>query len=128
MLNSMEAPGGAHDVVARGYQAAIQSPDPSPRSERPAGIDARLLPAGIEVIVDTDNSRYRFVMGHGNGVNALVQGGRFFLEATEVRIAGSTYGRSLLKTAWIELGRCLEISVSGTQIVTSPVRSISVAG
>ena len=105
MLNSTAAPGGTT-----------------------TGIDARLLPPGIEFVIDTDNSRYRFVMRDGNGVNALVQGGRFFLEETEVRIAGSTSGGSVLKIAWIELGRCLELSVFGTRIVTSPVRSISVAG
>ena len=105
MLNSPEAPGG-----------------------RTTGIDVRPLSPGIEVVVDTDNSRYRFVMRDGNGVNALVQGGRLFLEETEVRIAGSTYGGSFLKIAWIELGLCLELSVSGTRIVTSPVRSICVAG
>ena len=105
MLDSMEAPGGTS-----------------------TGIDSRLLPPGIEVVVDTNNSRYRFVMGDGNGSNAVVQGGRYFLEETEVRIAGSTYGGSFLKIAWIELGLCLELSVSGTRIVTSPVRSICVAG
>jgi hypothetical protein len=128
MLNSLQAPGGAHNVIVPGNQAAFRSPDHSPRNGGATGIDARLLPPGIEVLVDTDHSRYRFVMRDGKGSNALVQGGRYFLEETEVRIDGSTYGRSLLKTAWIELGRCLEISVSGRRIVTSPVRAIRIAG
>jgi hypothetical protein len=104
MLNSVAAAGGADDAIAQGDQPACRFPGLSPQNGSTTSIDARSLPPGIEVVVDTDNSRYRFVMRGGHGSKALVQGGRYFPGATTVRIAGSTCSGSLLKIGRIELG------------------------
>jgi hypothetical protein len=90
------------------------------------GVDLLSLPAGTEVVVNTCQSRYRFVMLDGNGRNALVEGGPYFPQATTARVEGSTLGGSLLKIGWIDLGWFVELSCGGKRIITSQVRSISV--
>ena len=93
---------------------------------RISGVDLRSLPDGTKVVVETCNSRYRLVLHEGDGCNAVVQGGAFFSEETEVRIDGSTPGGSLLKVGWIGLGLFLEFSVRGERILTSRIRSIRI--
>jgi len=56
-----------------------------------------------------------------------VRGGEFFPEFTTVRLAGSTLGGSFLKMRSIHLGFRIEFGVGRGVIVTSPVRTISVA-
>jgi hypothetical protein len=90
------------------------------------GIDVRALPKGAELVVETQNSRYRLIKLDGTEWNALVQGGRHFRLITTARVEGSTRGGSLLRIGWIGLGLFLELSVDGKRIVTSRVRSISV--
>src|SRR5262245_58168259 len=89
----------------------------------PAAVDLRSVPLGTELVVETCNSRYRFVMLDDHW-NVLVQGGRRFEQATTARIDGCTFGGSLLKLGWIARGLCLEMSVGGKRIVISRVRSI----
>lgn len=91
-----------------------------------ACVDLRSLPPGTELVVDTCNSRYRFVMLDASSWDAMVQGGRHFRQMTRARIDGSTFGGSLLKIGWIGVGLFVELSVRGKRIVTSPVRSINV--
>ena len=50
-----------------------------------SGVDLRSLPDGTRVVVETCNSRYRLVMREGDECNAVVQGGRYLREATEVQ-------------------------------------------
>jgi hypothetical protein len=128
MFNSSDEPGAASKVVTYGGapEPTPQFADFAPQSGRVTGLNLRSLPAGTEVVVDTRNSRYRFVMLDGSGWNALVEGGRYFPQETTARVEGSTLGGSLLKMGWIGLGLFLEISVHGQRIVTSRVRSIRI--
>jgi hypothetical protein len=91
-----------------------------------AGVDVRRLPPGTEVVVDTHNSRYRFVILQENASSALIQGGPYFREETSVRIEGSALTGSLLKSGWLGVGLFMEISAEHQRIVTSRVRSIVV--
>lgn len=107
-------------------ELVVQAPDVSLRAGKVAGIDIRSLPPGTELEVDTRNSRYRFVMLDECGSNALVQGGPYFHEEAKVRINGSVLGGTLLKSGWIGLGMCVEISDGSQRISTSRVRSITI--
>lgn len=108
----------------RGPEPALPSADWSGLPE-PAAVDLRSVPLGTELVVETRNSRYRFVMLDDHW-NVLVQGGRRFEQETTARIDGCTFAGSLLKLGWIARGLFLEMSVGGKRIVTSRVRSISV--
>ena len=90
------------------------------------GIDVRTLPAGTQVSMDTVNSHYRFVILDDGGRRALVHGGRYFDGEAEARIEGSTLGGTLLRIGWIGEGLCLELSVQGKRVGTSPVRAIAI--
>jgi hypothetical protein len=101
-------------------------PDATPQARDVSGVDVRTLPPGTEVVVDTSNSHYRFVMLDGGGSRAVVRGGRRFDDCAEVRIAGSTFGGSQLRVGWIEPGMYLELAVDGKRLGTSRVRSVSI--
>jgi len=128
MFNLCGEPDTANEVVTYGdgYEPASQREDFARQSDRVTGIDLRSLPPGTAVVVETENSRYRFVMLDGNGRNALVEGGPYFPRAATARVEGSTLGGSLLKVGWIGLGLFVELSFGGKRIITSRVRSISV--
>lgn len=102
------------------------SPDATARAGDVRGVDVRTLPPGTEVVVDTSNSHYRFVMLEGGGSRAVVQGGLRFDDCAEVRIAGSTFGGTFLRVGWIEPGMYLELAVGGKRLGTSRVRSVSI--
>lgn len=87
------------------------------------GVDLRDLDPLTTLHVRTCNSQYRIVVSRHTAV--FVEGGRFFPEATDARLEGSTFGGSFLKMGWIVVGLCMEICARGQRIVTSPVRSIT---
>jgi hypothetical protein len=128
MFNLCDEPGGTNEAAmyADGPGSASQRAHFARRRDRVTGIDLRSLPPGTAVVVDTRNSRYRFVTLDGSGGNALVEGGPYFPQETIARVEGSTLGGSLLKVGWIRLGLFLELSCGGKRIITSRVRSISV--
>ena len=127
MFNSSEVRGGPGDVIGYGDPSTpAQYADPSAPTGRVAGVDVRSLPRGAELVVATHNSRYHFVMLDGSGSNVMVQGGRYFPEEAEARVAGSTIGGTPLELGWIRLGQFVEISAGGKRITTSRVQSISV--
>src|SRR5207302_7725984 len=66
------------------------------------GLDLLALEPMTAITVRTRNSIYRFVTGGGTSV--IVQGGRFFPDATRARLDGSGFGGSFLKMAWIGVG------------------------
>ena len=88
------------------------------------GINLRELDPLTTLVVRTRNSSYRVIMSHDTSV--IVQGGRFFPDATPARIDGSGFGGSLLKIGWIGIGLSMEIFADGQRIITSPVRAISI--
>jgi hypothetical protein len=103
------------------YEEAVAA-----RAPYPSAVDLRSVPQGTELVVETSNSRYRFVILDDNW-NVLVQGGRFFEHDTRARVDRCTLGGFVLKLGWIARGSRLEMSVRGQRIVTSRVRSISVS-
>lgn len=74
--------------------------------------------------VETRNSVYRIVISQRTAV--FVQGGHFFPDPAAAHLAGSTFGGSLLKIAWIGVGMRMEICGDDGPIVTSPVRRIAI--
>lgn len=91
-----------------------------------SGISLFDLDPLTEILVETCNSLYRIVVSQRTDV--LVQGGQFFPVTSAARLAGATFGGSMIKLAWIGVGMCMEICGDAGPIVTSPVRSIRVVG
>ena len=125
MWNPLRESVSANGARSFSEQSDTRPPMPDDSHQAPPAVDFRLLPSGAELVVETCNSCYRVVMLDHHR-NVLVQGGRYFQQATEARLEGSALGGSLLKAGWIVLGLCMEVSHLGTRIVTSRVRSISV--
>ena len=91
------------------------------------GLHIDQLTALDRLTVLTHHSTYEIVIVSPATGEVLVRGGEFFPEFTTVRLAGSTLGGSFLKMRSIHLGFRIEFSVGRGVIVTSPVRTISVA-
>lgn len=88
-----------------------------------AGVSLHDLEPLTTLIVHTCNTSYRVIVSRKSAI--LVQGGRFFPDATAAHLDGSSAGGSFLKIAWIGVGMRMEISVGDRRIVTSPVRAIA---
>ena len=78
------------------------------------------------ICVRTRNSNYRIFLLEPTKGQALVEGGRHFVEPVEVTVSGSTLGGSVLKIGWIGMGLRIEIYSNGKRILTSPVQSFRV--
>jgi hypothetical protein len=91
------------------------------------GLHIDQLTAVDRLTVLTQHSTYEIVIVSPASGEVLVRGGEFFPEFTTVRLAGSTLGGSFLKMRSIHLGFRIEFAVGRGVIVTSPVRTISVA-
>jgi hypothetical protein len=89
------------------------------------GLDIREVEPLTIILVRTQNSVYRLIPLHRGDSCVLVDGGQFFPEPTEAHLAGSTFGGSFLKLAWIGVGMHLELHAGGQCIITSPVRRIT---
>ena len=100
-----------------GFTAKVEAAD---------GFGLSELDALTTVVVTTTNSAYRIVVLDPPRSRILIQGGRFFAEPTEARLAGASFGGSLLKLSWLGRGLRMELSVDGQRIVTSRVKSITV--
>ena len=79
------------------------------------------------ILVRTRNSVYELIVQCGSRGEVLVRGGAFFLEFTDVHLAGSSFGGSFLKRLGIYVGLRMELFHDGRTIVTSPVKAISVS-
>jgi hypothetical protein len=79
------------------------------------------------LIVRTRHSTYEIVTSEAGSSDILVRGGSFFPEFTPARLAGASLGGSFLKLRSVHVGFAIEFAVDKRAIVTSPVRSISVA-
>jgi hypothetical protein len=91
------------------------------------GVDLCALPPGTEVVVDTRNSRYRFVVTDPRGPDVMVEGGRHFPRQAAARITGSILNGDPLAVGWIGLGSCIAIFSDCRRTVTSRVRSIEIS-
>ena len=90
------------------------------------GIGLREVEPLGTLLARTENSVYRIIPLEVGSSRILIQGGRFFPEPTEVRLAGSGFGGSFLKLGWIGLGLRMEILWDGQRIITSRIRTVQV--
>jgi hypothetical protein len=79
------------------------------------------------LIVRTHHSTYEIVATEAGAGAVLVRGGSFFPDFTPARLAGASLGGSFLKLRSVHVGFAIELLIGTRAIVTSPVRSISVA-
>jgi hypothetical protein len=79
------------------------------------------------LIVRTHHSTYEIVTTEAGSADVLVRGGSFFPDFTPARLAGASLGGSFLKLRSVHVGFAIEFALDTRAIVTSPVRSISVA-
>lgn len=75
--------------------------------------------------VRTERTVYDVVVLSGSTGEALVRGGRHFVDFRRARVVGSTFGGSAVRFRTIEVGAHLELQVEGQRVVTSTIRSIS---
>ena len=92
-----------------------------------AGVDIHALRPGTTIVVETHNSRYRFVVLLDPWA-VLVKGGAMFPDDTIVRLTGATAGGSAIKVGWILVGWRIELLRGVVSIRSSPVRSVKVEG
>ena len=90
------------------------------------GVGLGELAALTTLTVTTLNSLYRVVVLDPPRPRILIQGGSFFPNPTEARLAGASFGGSMLKLSWLGCGLRMEVCSDGQRIVTSPVTSIEV--
>jgi hypothetical protein len=95
------------------------------RSEIEGGVDLRQLPPESTLKVETRNRAYTIVMQ--DDCNALISGHpEFCPEPVLVRIQGSNWGGSMIRTAYLGRGMHLEFRhpMFEGPIVTSPICDI----
>jgi hypothetical protein len=92
------------------------------------GISIREAEPLVPILVATQNSVYRIIPLRWGNADVLIQGGQFFPEPTEARLAGSTFGGSLLKMHWVNVGMHLEIDTGtgGGPIITTRVADVRI--
>ena len=88
------------------------------------GLDIQTLRPGTVVVVETENSHYRFLVLMASMV--LVRGGTIFPDDTAVRLAGATLGGSAIKPGWIVIGWRIELGLGSVAVRSSSVRSVKV--
>lgn len=93
-------------------------------TSRHRGVEVAHLPPLTRLNIWTQNSFYRLTLLDPHESKAIVQGGRFFSEPSDVHFCGSSYGGTLLKMSWIGIGMRLELLSEGRRIITSPVISV----
>jgi hypothetical protein len=91
------------------------------------GVSIEQLSPLDRLIVRTHHSTYEIVATEAGSADVLVRGGAFFPEFTPVRLAGASLGGSFLKLRSVHVGFAIEFALEKRAIVTSTVRSISVA-
>ena len=90
------------------------------------GVAVDSLGAGASLLVETENSRYRFIIVNGPKRRVIVKGGAKFLSATPVRVDGATAGGSAVKSGWILVGLQFQVSQGRRRIRSSSVRSVTI--
>lgn len=91
------------------------------------GVSVDRLSPLDRLVVETRHSTYEIVLASAGSTAVLVRGGAFFPEFTPARLAGSSLGGSFLKLRSVHIGFCIEFALGNRIIVTSPVRTISIA-
>jgi len=89
------------------------------------GLELATLERFDTIIIHTFNSHYRIFLLDPDTGRALLDGGQI-TEPIEVRVIGSSFGGSMLRTGWICVGLRLEACANDKYIRTSPIRSLYV--
>ena len=87
-----------------------------------------LLLPGTVVIMQTRNTRYRFVVTDGPARQVSVSGGRLFPQSTDVQLLGALDSDDGVKTGWIVEGLPLQLITPDGPVITSLVESVEVDG
>jgi len=79
-----------------------------------------------KLVVQTRNSLYEITVVDRWSGEIVVRGGQFFPRATLARLAGATFGGSILKLRGIYIGLQMEIHSDGGPLLTTRVKRIAV--
>lgn len=91
------------------------------------GVDINELDPKIKkIIVETQNSIYELIPKKGNVF--IAKGGEYIPKPRKIKINGSTWGGSMIKTGWIGIEMYMELMLSQKMITTSCIKSITVYG
>jgi hypothetical protein len=85
-----------------------------------------LLLPGTVVMVQTKNTRYRFVVTDGPARRISITGGKLFPQSTDVQLLGALDGDEGLKAGWIVEGLPLQMITEHGPVITSVVESVEV--
>jgi len=78
------------------------------------------LAIGTKIEAKTRNTLYKIeILPNGR---VMVEGGRYFLQPTETVIVGSTWGGSMIKSKWLEIGMHIEMP----QCTTTAVETLKI--
>ena len=91
------------------------------------GISLTDVDAFTTLVVQTDNSVYQITILQPHRREWFVQGGAFFPERRRACLSGSSFGGSCLKLGWVGIGLHMEFHADDQWVITSHVRSITVA-
>lgn len=90
------------------------------------GVELETLVPFDTIAVRTVNSDYRIFLLDPETGRALLERGQQVTEAVEVRVIGSSFGGSIVRTGWIGVGLRMEACADDMYIRTSPVQSLCV--
>jgi len=96
----------------------------TPRDDTPEAVFLPAMPAGTELLVETQRSRYRVILVDPGERAVQIQGGRAFAAPKRAVIVGATPGYGYLKSGWITAGLSMEILADDRCHGTSAVRRI----
>ncbi|MCI0565326.1 MAG: hypothetical protein MN733_43225 [Nitrososphaera sp.] len=96
--------------------------------QKRGGVQLDKLAVGTKVEAQTLNTLYKIeVLRNGK---QRIEGGKYFPQAVETRISGSTWGGSMLALKWLGLGMNMEIHKGVPSdrpiFTTSPVQSLKI--
>jgi hypothetical protein len=94
-------------------------------SKKNGGIELDKLAPGTRIEAQTRNTLYKIV-AKGDGTFDI-QGGTYFPQCINARIAGSTWGGSMLKIKWLGIDMHMELyHPQDGKITTTAVRTLKV--
>ncbi len=92
------------------------------------GVQIEQMDEMQKLLVRTRNSLYEIMVTDGWRGEIVVRGGQFFPHATPARLAGATFGGSILKLRGIYIGLQMEIHGDDGPMLTTRVKMIAVEG
>ena len=90
------------------------------------GVQIERMDQMQRLLVRTRNTWYEITVIDGSSGEIVVRGGQFFPNATPARLAGATFGGSILKLRGIYIGLQMEINADDGPLLTTRVKMIVV--